>query len=43
MTALWIVLLTGAFAGWAVLDGANQGLGATLRRSAQHRPNGAPC
>ena len=32
MTALWIVLLTGAFAGWAVLDGANQGLGATLRR-----------
>lgn len=32
MTALWIILLTGAFAGWAVLDGANQGLGATLRR-----------
>lgn len=31
MTALWFVLLTGAFVGWAVLDGANQGLGATLR------------
>ena len=32
MSVLWIVLLTGAFTGWAVLDGANQGLGATLRR-----------
>ena len=31
MTALWAVLLAGSLAGWAVLDGMNQGLGATLR------------
>ena len=29
---IWTVLLVGAFAGWAVLDGMNQGLGATLRQ-----------
>jgi len=32
MTAVWAVLLVGSLAGWAVLDGMNQGLGATLRR-----------
>src|SRR5699024_2187045 len=31
MTAVWAVLLVGAVGGWAVLDGMNQGLGATLR------------
>lgn len=29
---IWTLLLVGAFAGWAVLDGMNQGLGATLRQ-----------
>lgn len=29
---IWTLLLVGALAGWAVLDGMNQGLGATLRQ-----------
>ena len=29
---IWTVLLVGSLAGWAVLDGMNQGLGATLRQ-----------
>ncbi|MBO3100573.1 cytochrome d ubiquinol oxidase subunit II [Cellulomonas fengjieae] len=29
---IWTVLLVGALAGWAVLDGMTQGLGATLRQ-----------
>lgn len=32
MNALWSLLLAGTLVAWAVLDGANQGLGAHLRR-----------